>query len=81
MIARDHYIKINSKIYSAWDHGNNEGTKVYTEGITHGLPLTKKELTKQFWFWMDEMMKILMAGVTKTFWSQDIKEIKDKYGE
>jgi len=43
--------------------------------------LTKKQLTWDFWHWMDEMMQILMAGVTKTFWSEDIKEIKDKYGE
>ena len=78
MINRDHYIKINSKIYSAWDHGNNEGTKVYTEGITHGLPLTKKELTKQFWYWIDEQMNILTEGISNINLKHLWKEVNNE---
>jgi len=70
MINRDHYIEIDGVIHS-------ESIRMYAETTE----LTKKQLTWDFWHWMDEMMQILMAGVTKTFWSEDIKEIKDKYGE
>jgi hypothetical protein len=53
MINRDHYIKIDGEIH-----------KPYVLSVSFNDKLTKKELTQAFWYWMDEQMNILTAGIS-----------------